>query len=101
MGQEHYCTAVAQMVMAQLFPVIFDDDRRPIGRVVSVCVAGELHEIGARMVADLFEMADWDTVFLGADVPTRSVVDMLVETEARGAGDLGRRWPPTSAFVSA
>jgi len=81
-GQEHYCTAVAQMVMAQLFPSIFDGDQRPTGRVVSVCVAGELHEIGARMVADLFEMHGWDTVFLGADVPTSSVVDTLVETEA-------------------
>ncbi|WP_088280656.1 B12-binding domain-containing protein [Ideonella sp. A 288] len=82
-AQEHYCTAVAQMVMAQLFPVIFDNDRKPIGRIVSACVAGELHEIGARMVADLFEMAGWDTAFLGADVPRESVVDMLVETEAQ------------------
>lgn len=82
-AQEHYCTAVAQMVMAQLFPTIFDDDRKPAGRIVSACVAGELHEIGARMVADLFEMAGWDTAFLGADVPHDSVVDMLIETEAQ------------------
>lgn len=82
-AQEHYCTAVAQMVMAQLFPAIFDSDRRSAGRIVSACVAGELHEIGARMVADLFEMAGWDTVFLGADVPRDSVVDMLIETEAQ------------------
>lgn len=81
-GQEHYCTAVAQMVMAQLFPAIFDGDRRPLGRVVSVCVAGELHEIGARMVADLFEMNGWDTVFLGSDVPKSSIIDTLVETDA-------------------
>lgn len=81
-GQEHYCTAVAQMVMAQLFPTIFDGDRQPLGRVVSVCVAGELHEIGARMVADLFEMNGWDTVFLGSDVPKSSIVDTLVETDA-------------------
>ncbi len=81
-GQEHYCTAVAQMVMAQLFPLVFDGDRPAAGRVVAVCVAGELHEIGARMVADLFEMNGWDTVFLGADVPRASIVDTLVETEA-------------------
>ena len=81
-GQEHYCTAVAQMVMAQLFPLIFDGERAAAGRVVSVCAAGELHEIGARMVADLFEMHGWDTVFLGADVPASSVVDTLVETDA-------------------
>jgi methanogenic corrinoid protein MtbC1 len=82
-AQEHYCTAVAQMVMAQLFPTIFDRERQAAGRIVSACVAGELHEIGARMVADLFEMAGWDTAFLGADVPRESVVDMLIETEAQ------------------
>jgi len=81
-GQEHYCTAVAQMVMAQMFPSIFEGDRRPTGRIVSVCVAGELHEIGARMVADLFEMNGWDTIFLGADVPKSSVIDTLVGTES-------------------
>jgi MerR family transcriptional regulator, light-induced transcriptional regulator len=81
-GQEHYCTAVAQMVMSQLFPVIFDKDRGS-GRLVSTCVAGELHEIGARMLTDLFEMQGWDTVFLGADVPNDSVIDMLVERDAQ------------------
>ena len=34
------------------------------------------------MVADLFEMNGWDTVFLGADVPHASIVDTLVEAEA-------------------
>lgn len=82
-AHEHYCTAVAQTVMAQLFPVIFDAERGPVGRIVAACVAGELHEIGARMVADLFEVAGWDTAFLGADVPRESVVDMLIETEAQ------------------
>ena len=79
------------MVMAQLFPVIFDSDRQPLGRVISACVAGELHEIGARMVADLFEMAGWDTTFLGADVPRDSVVDMLVEMTRRPGVWIARR----------
>ena len=81
-GQEHYCTAVAQMVMAQLFPQIFDGSTAHAGRILSVCAAGELHEIGARMIADLFEMNGWDTVFLGADVPKSSVIDTLVATDA-------------------
>lgn len=81
-SQEHYCTAVAQMVMAQLFPTIFDEARRG-GRMVSTCVAGELHEIGARMVTDLFALHGWDTVFLGADAPNASVIDTLVQLDAQ------------------
>jgi methanogenic corrinoid protein MtbC1 len=80
-GHEHYCTAVAQMVMAQLFPWIFDGSAKK-SRLVSACVAGELHEIGARMVSDLFEMNGWDTVFLGADVPVESVIDTLIQHDA-------------------
>jgi methanogenic corrinoid protein MtbC1 len=80
-GQEHYCTAVAQMVMSQLFPWIFDGNLKK-KRLVSTCVAGELHEIGARMVSDLFEMNGWDTVFIGADVPIESVIDTLVQHNA-------------------
>jgi len=77
-GLEHYCTAVAQMVMSQLFPLIFNGDVKK-KRLVSACVAGELHEIGARMVSDLFEMNGWDTVFLGADVPIDSAVDVVIQ----------------------
>ena len=80
-GQEHYCTAVAQMVMSQLFPWIFDGTLKK-KRLVSACVAGELHEIGARMVSDLFEMNGWDTVFIGADVPIESVIDTLIQHNA-------------------
>jgi MerR family transcriptional regulator, light-induced transcriptional regulator len=81
-GHEHYCTAVTQMVMAQLFPLIFNDTPKK-GRLISLCVAGELHEIGARMVADIFEMDGWDTLFLGADVPKVSLIDILIETNAQ------------------
>lgn len=80
-GHEHYCTAIAQMVMAQLFPSIFEGNREA-GRLVSACVAGELHEIGARMVSDLFELNGWDTVFLGADVPKESVIDTVIQHDA-------------------
>lgn len=80
-GLEHYCTAVAQMVMAQLFPLLFDGAAKK-KRLVSACVTGELHEIGARMVSDLFELNGWDTVFLGADVPVDSVADVIVQHNA-------------------
>lgn len=80
-GHEHYCTAVAQIVMAQLFPLIFNGAPKQ-GRLVATCVAGELHEIGARMVSDLFEMNGWDTVFLGADMPTESLINTLIEHDA-------------------
>ncbi|MES9930882.1 MAG: cobalamin-dependent protein [Candidatus Thiodiazotropha sp. 6PDIVS] len=80
-AQEHYCTAVVQMIMAQLFPSIFGHEQK-LGTLVSSCVAGELHEVGARMLTDLFEVAGWDTIYLGADVPDESVIDVLIQHDA-------------------
>ena len=34
-------------------------------------------EIGARMVADFFEMEGWDTCFLGANTPKESIIETI------------------------
>ena len=41
------------------------------------CVSDELHEIGLRIVCDFFEMEGWDTFYLGANTPTRSIIQMI------------------------
>ena len=80
-AQEHYCTAATQLVMSQLYPRIFSTER--IGRrMVATCVGDELHEIGVRMVTDFFEMEGWDTYYLGANTPTKSIISTIEEQEA-------------------
>ncbi len=80
-AQEHYCTAATQLIMSQLYPYIFSTEKN--GRtLVGTCVAGDLHEIGVRMVSDFFEMAGWDTFYLGANTPTADVIRTLVERRA-------------------
>ncbi|MGB8212430.1 MAG: cobalamin-dependent protein [Anaerolineales bacterium] len=80
-AQEHFCTAATQLVMSQLYPYIFASERKG-RRMVATCVGGELHEIGARMVADFFEMDGWDTYFLGANTPMESVLRTVAERQA-------------------
>ena len=77
-AQEHYCTAATQLIMSQLAPRLFTTERNG-RRAVVACVAGETHEVGTRMVADLLELAGWDTIYLGGNVPVRGVVQTLVE----------------------
>jgi methanogenic corrinoid protein MtbC1 len=80
-AQEHYCTAATQMIISQLYPYIFASKRN--GRhMVATCVGGELHEIGARMVADFFEMDGWDTYFLGANTPMEGILRAISERKA-------------------
>jgi methanogenic corrinoid protein MtbC1 len=71
--------------MAQLYPRIFRTER--VGRtMVATSVAGELHELGIRMVADFFEMDGWDTYYLGANTPAASVVQAAAERKAEVLG---------------
>jgi methanogenic corrinoid protein MtbC1 len=47
--------------------------------VLLACVAGNQHTIGLRMVADAFQLAGWDTQYLGANVPTAALVQQVVQ----------------------
>ncbi|NUQ36819.1 MAG: cobalamin B12-binding domain-containing protein [Caldilineales bacterium] len=80
-AQEHYCTAATQLIISLLYPRIFTPTPKSHSLVLT-CVGGELHELGARMVADLLELAGWDTHFLGANTPTASVLSILAERQA-------------------
>ena len=79
-AQEHYCTAATQLIMSQLYPYIFSGERRK-RTLIAACVAGDPHEIGARMVSDLLEMEGWNTIYLGANVPTSSIIQLMRERE--------------------
>ena len=80
-AEEHYCTAATQLIMSQLYPYIFDTPRT--GRtLVATSVAGNLHEVGIRMVADFFEMDGWNTYYLGANTPNADVISTIIGRKA-------------------
>jgi signal transduction histidine kinase/methanogenic corrinoid protein MtbC1 len=80
-AQEHYCTAATQLIMSQLYPHIFASVKT--GRtMVATCVAGDLHEIGVRMVTDFFELEGWNTFYLGSSTPHGSVIAAVNERRA-------------------
>lgn len=80
-AQEHYCTAVTQSVIAELYPRLFWSNRCG-KRLVAACVEGEMHEMGVRMVCDFFEMEGWDTYYLGANTPTADMLKMVEDRKA-------------------
>lgn len=75
---EHYCTSVTQMAMAQMYDKLFDGERKD-KTILSVCPGMELHEMGARIVSDLFENHGWNSIFLGAAVPVDYIMDSVRE----------------------
>ena len=80
-AHEHYCTAATQLIMATLYPYIFDAVRK--GRTLVACtISGDLHELGIRMVSDLFEMDGWDTYYLGANMPHANILSAIKDQGA-------------------
>lgn len=64
--------------LAQLYP-LFSVSRAKIRPSWSPCVGSELHELGPRMVADLFEYDGWDSIYLGAAVSHETLQAVVAE----------------------
>jgi methanogenic corrinoid protein MtbC1 len=80
-AQEHLATQITQTVLARLAPSLeaaaaafAAEGRRRLAVVAGT--PGELHAIGARMVADFLEASGWDVLLLGGDAPTGEIVDL-------------------------
>lgn len=80
-AQEHFCTAVTQYVMTDLYPGLFsgEDSHR---RLVAVHVPGSLHHVGLRMVVDVLECRDWATTYVVEDVTTESLPGLVADEQA-------------------
>ncbi len=80
-AQEHYCTAATQLIMAQLYPIVFTTPKSG-RRLIAAGVSGERHEIGMRMVTDFLEMEGWNTYYVGGNTPADSITKLIDETGA-------------------
>lgn len=75
---EHMASSITEGLMNR---VAMDMEPAPAvdKSVVVGSVEGELHQIGAKMVADVFELHGWDTLYLGADTPLGELLRLLRE----------------------
>lgn len=75
-AEEHLVTFAIQRTMAVLMSR--STPAAPNGRTAVVAaVANNAHDIGLRAAADLYQLAGWRSVFLGADVPREDLIAML------------------------
>lgn len=76
-AQEHAATAINDHVIAV---TVHHRASKPIvkaGRVTVACVDGEWHALPARLVAEVLRLRGWQIDFLGAQVPTRTLIAHL------------------------
>lgn len=77
---EHYCTSVTQTAMSQLYDELFDGKRNN-KTILCACPGMELHEMGARIISDVFANHGWDSIFLGAAVPVEYIIASVRENK--------------------
>jgi MerR family transcriptional regulator, light-induced transcriptional regulator len=80
-AQEHMATSITQYAIASIYPRLVPAEVHR-GSMVVTGVAGELHQIGANLVADAMEAKGWAVQFLGSNLPDSAVVAAVEETSA-------------------
>ena len=78
-AEEHMATAITQSVMARLYPLMPQKQQPCRGRMVLTGVQGEMHQVGANMVADVMEIHGWEVRFLGTNLPHAGILRVIEE----------------------
>ena len=79
-ADEHLAASTTQLLLADLYLKV--NGREKNGkRVVIACVPHDLHELGSLIISSVFQLAGWDISLLGADVPTRALIDYVTENK--------------------
>lgn len=71
--QEHVRSAITRTVIECCYTYVVEEakerDNINKGTVVVLCPQDEYHDIGARMISDLFIISGYSTIFVGSDTP--------------------------------
>lgn len=75
-SEEHYATDTTRTLMSRLRGRFTPVERRGTS-ILTACLGGELHDIGARMVNDFFELSGFDSYFTGANTPHDQIIEEI------------------------
>jgi methanogenic corrinoid protein MtbC1 len=72
-------TREVMTLIVNRFAPVADESRT----VLAASVAGNAHDIGLRAATDLFKLAGWHAIFLGADMPTADLAEAARTHDAK------------------
>jgi len=77
-AKEHIATAIAESILNELYPHILSKKKIP-KKILLTTAENEEHQVGIKMVSDMFEMRGWETNFVGSGVPFHDLIDFIQE----------------------
>ena len=79
-AREHMATALTEGLLSLVYPLLFKGGQ-PKQKVIISCTANEHHQLGAKIIADYFEIKGWDSHFLGANTPLDHLLSHIDEVK--------------------
>ena len=77
-AREHLATTITENMLSATYPYLFTGVQSTKTAIIS-CSANEYHQLGGKMVADIFELHGWDAHFLGANTPLKKLLQSIDE----------------------
>ena len=76
--KEHVRSSIIRTIIELCYPYILRERKeKGIKKIFIGCPAEEYHEIGARMIADIFTLNGFDAIFVGANTPREEIRDAI------------------------
>lgn len=73
---EHLASAIIESILNELYYKL-EFGTKKHKRVIVSCIEKEFHQVGSKMVADVFEKEGWDVLYLGANTPKNSLFEFI------------------------
>ena len=85
--KEHVRSGIIRTIIESAYPFVLKerDKRGKINgeKVIVMCPRFEDHELGARMVSDFFTIAGYESVFIGANTPEKTIIKAVEEIKPK------------------
>lgn len=84
-ADEHVATKITEGLVELTIAELAGVKNRKKSSIVT-CVDKEFHELGARMVAGLFELNGWKTFFVGSNTPNSEILHLISDKKPEVVG---------------
>ena len=73
---EHLASAIVETILSEIYFKVITQNK--VGKTVVVaCAENEFHQIGIKMVSDIFQMNGWHVHFLGANTSANELIELI------------------------
>lgn len=73
---EHLASAIVESLLNEIY-LKQNPSKKSEKTAIVTCLENEYHQIGARMVSDIFELNGWKVFFLGANTPKNDLLNYI------------------------